>query len=108
MSDPKIQTDWVSSPSEPVPNLGISRMGRSSWSGFRWLATSPIAWILFSGLFGLLDYWSESTIQCAWCKRIRVRKARWLPLEDYLSQQSEVSLSHGICPACRMDFEKEQ
>ncbi|MBI4798226.1 MAG: DUF3365 domain-containing protein [Desulfarculus sp.] len=37
---------------------------------------------------------------CASCKRIRDEQGRWQGLEAYISQHSEASFSHGICPQC--------
>jgi hypothetical protein len=37
---------------------------------------------------------------CASCKRIRDDAQRWKPLEVYLRDHSEATLSHGICPDC--------
>lgn len=38
---------------------------------------------------------------CAWCKRIRDEQNTWQPLDIYLSERAELSVSHGICPDCR-------
>ena len=37
---------------------------------------------------------------CASCKRIRDEDDRWEPIETYLERHGEISVSHGICPAC--------
>ena len=37
---------------------------------------------------------------CAGCKRIRDDGGYWNEIERYVSQHSEVSFSHGICPEC--------
>lgn len=43
---------------------------------------------------------------CAGCKKIRVEplipggQPRWIPLEDYLHQETQVKFSHGLCAAC--------
>ena len=37
---------------------------------------------------------------CAHCKKIRDDKGYWNQLEAYLSEYSDVTLSHGICPEC--------
>ena len=37
---------------------------------------------------------------CAWCKRIRDEHDLWQPLDTYLSERAELSLTHGICPDC--------
>lgn len=37
---------------------------------------------------------------CAWCKRIRSEDGTWHALEAYVTQHSDASFSHGICPNC--------
>lgn len=37
---------------------------------------------------------------CAYCKRIRDADGVWQPVERYISEHSEASFSHGICPDC--------
>lgn len=37
---------------------------------------------------------------CAWCKRIRDNQGNWVELESYISKNSDVDVSHGICPEC--------
>jgi hypothetical protein len=37
---------------------------------------------------------------CAWCKRIRDDQGYWALLEAYLSQHSDATFSHGVCPEC--------
>ena len=37
---------------------------------------------------------------CAWCKQIRSDKGYWTTLETYISDHSEASVTHGICPQC--------
>jgi PAS domain S-box-containing protein len=37
---------------------------------------------------------------CMYCKSIRNDENYWQTVEAYLSQQTQISLSHGICPGC--------
>jgi len=37
---------------------------------------------------------------CSACKRIRDDRGFWTRLEQYLSEHSEATLTHGICPEC--------
>lgn len=37
---------------------------------------------------------------CGNCKSIRDERGQWHSLEKYVSDRSDVSFSHGICPAC--------
>ena len=41
---------------------------------------------------------------CAGCKRIRDDGGYWNAIERYVSQRSEASFSHGICPECAKSF----
>ena len=40
----------------------------------------------------------------AWCKRIRKEDGSWMTLESYFASQTEVVLTHGICPECGHTF----
>jgi len=37
---------------------------------------------------------------CAWCKKIRDDRGYWNQLEAYVTEHSDASFSHGICPEC--------
>ncbi len=37
---------------------------------------------------------------CSYCKRIRNDQDYWRQVEDYISEHTEVTFSHGICPDC--------
>ncbi len=37
---------------------------------------------------------------CSYCKKIRSDQDYWEQLEDYLSTQTELEFSHGVCPHC--------
>jgi CheY-like chemotaxis protein len=37
---------------------------------------------------------------CGYCRKIRDDQNYWNQVEDYLSKQSGVNLSHGVCPDC--------
>ena len=37
---------------------------------------------------------------CASCKKIRDDKGYWNELEAYISEHSEVEITHGFCPDC--------
>ena len=41
---------------------------------------------------------------CASCKMIRRDDGRWQQLEAYISDHSEATLSHGICPDCATEL----
>jgi hypothetical protein len=37
---------------------------------------------------------------CAWCRKVRNEAGLWIPLEDYVRQESEADLSPDLCPDC--------
>ena len=37
---------------------------------------------------------------CSYCKKIRSDQDYWEQLEDYLSTQTDLEFSHGVCPSC--------
>src|SRR5215475_11101740 len=37
---------------------------------------------------------------CMYCKKIRDERSRWVHIEQYISQRTEASFSHGVCPEC--------
>ena len=41
---------------------------------------------------------------CAHCKKIRAENGAWQELEDYMWEQAETRVSHGICPDCTQEF----
>jgi hypothetical protein len=44
---------------------------------------------------------------CAWCKRVRNDANYWEQIESYITQRSEATFSHGICPACHTRLGRE-
>lgn len=44
---------------------------------------------------------------CAYCHSIRDDSHYWHRVEEYVSEHSEVTFSHGICPECRPKVEME-
>lgn len=44
---------------------------------------------------------------CASCKKIRDDRGYWNQLESYLRIHSDLEFSHGLCPDCYREFEKE-
>lgn len=37
---------------------------------------------------------------CAWCKKIRDDQGYWQQVEKYISEHTEATFTHGICPHC--------
>jgi PleD family two-component response regulator len=44
---------------------------------------------------------------CSYCKRIRGDDQYWLQVEAYIANHSDAQFSHGICPACYVEVEKQ-
>lgn len=44
---------------------------------------------------------------CAGCKSIRDAAGEWKSMEEYLSQRTDVSFTHGICPNCLAKYQKD-
>ena len=50
----------------------------------------------------------EGTISiCMTCKRIHTTNQAWEQLESYFGQHTDAVFSHGICPVCASEFERE-
>ena len=37
---------------------------------------------------------------CMYCKKIRDERNEWVGIEAYITQRSQASFSHGVCPTC--------
>jgi hypothetical protein len=37
---------------------------------------------------------------CSFCKRIRDKNNQWQILEKYITDRSDASFTHGVCPDC--------
>jgi hypothetical protein len=44
---------------------------------------------------------------CAHCKKIRDDEGYWMQLEGYISDRTEATFTHGICPHCAEDLYPE-
>lgn len=44
---------------------------------------------------------------CAWCKKIRDDDGYWKQIENFLKTNSEVEITHGICPDCQQKLKAE-
>lgn len=40
---------------------------------------------------------------CSGCKKIQIEN-KWINVEDYVHNKSEISVSHGLCKDCINDF----
>jgi hypothetical protein len=43
-----------------------------------------------------------------YCKKIRDERSHWISIENYISQRSEASFSHGVCPTCYEEVVKPE
>jgi hypothetical protein len=37
---------------------------------------------------------------CSFCKKIRDDSSNWQPMEKYISERSDATFTHGLCPEC--------
>jgi DNA-binding response OmpR family regulator len=44
---------------------------------------------------------------CSYCKRIRGDDQYWTQVESYIAERSDAQFSHGICPPCASELERE-
>ena len=44
---------------------------------------------------------------CAWCKRIRDDDGNWQQIESYITVHSEADFTHGICPECAREHQRQ-
>ena len=44
---------------------------------------------------------------CSYCKRIRGDDQYWTAVESYIAERSNAQFSHGICPPCANELERE-
>lgn len=44
---------------------------------------------------------------CGQCKKIRDSQGCWIDLESYISDHSDATFSHGVCPDCARDLRDE-
>jgi PAS domain S-box-containing protein len=44
---------------------------------------------------------------CATCKRVRNDKGYWEQVEAFITQHSEITFTHSVCPDCAKDYEKQ-
>lgn len=78
--------------------------GRGTVVGLIGSATDTTPWrnliVKLQDALGEVQLLSGLLSICASCKRIREDHEKWEPLESYISEHSEVRLSHGLCPEC--------
>jgi DNA-binding response OmpR family regulator len=45
---------------------------------------------------------------CMYCKKIRDERKNWVNIEQYISQRTEASFTHGVCPDCYREVVKPE
>lgn len=45
---------------------------------------------------------------CAWCKKIRDDKGYWDRLEAYIEKYTDATFTHGICPECLKQVDRDE
>ena len=45
---------------------------------------------------------------CAWCKSVRGDQGYWEKIETYISNHTDASFTHGLCPGCEKKVELEE
>lgn len=63
------------------------------------LVVGSIIILLSRSLLLRLKYLEGFLPVCSFCKQIRVGE-RWIPLERYVTENSDAVFSHSFCPAC--------
>jgi len=43
---------------------------------------------------------------CAWCKKIRDDEGYWRQVETYISEHTEASFTHSMCPECKAKWDE--
>ena len=41
---------------------------------------------------------------CSSCKKVRDKNNNWNPMEEYIKDYSEATITHSICPECQKDL----
>ncbi len=59
------------------------------------LIVSATLWV-----FRRLRFLEDFLQVCAWCRKVNVGE-EWVSFEQYLKRETDVQLSHSICPECR-------
>ncbi len=44
---------------------------------------------------------------CAWCKKVRDDQGYYHQIETFIANHSEAKFTHGICPDCRENFDRD-
>ena len=47
-----------------------------------------------------IKYLEGLVVVCSFCKRVRIAKDTWVPIEQFVRDRAEVEFSHSFCPSC--------
>ncbi len=99
-----IATSWITALFDP-PYL-VSRTAfrpidiyETSFETAIILVLCGVVVLLTSKLLNRLNYLEGFMVMCASCKKVRVDET-WFSIERIISDNSELKISHSICPVC--------
>jgi hypothetical protein len=49
-----------------------------------------------------IKYLEGFLLVCSYCKKINLN-GKWIPLDEFIAENTELSLSHGLCPECEKE-----
>jgi hypothetical protein len=55
-------------------------------------------------LINRLKYLEGFMVICASCKRVKVAEDTWVSIEGIIRNNSDLLLSHGVCPGCALEL----
>lgn len=61
--------------------------------------------IATSKILKKIQYLEGLLIVCSYCKKIKTENS-WVPVEEYMSNNTAADFSHGLCPACLKEHYK--
>ena len=90
-----IATCWITETLDPPFNLGqviietvvVATLG------------ATVLWVT-NKLLDEIDYLEGFIVICASCKKVREGE-EWVPIEKLILANSDIDLSHGLCPDCK-------
>ena len=57
-------------------------------------------------LISRLHYLEGFVRVCSWCRKIGLDE-RWMPMEEYFTEQLHTETTHGMCPECAAAFRED-
>lgn len=95
---------------QPLLRLGLDFFRETPWSD----SVSLLNCVIRAAVLCVFAWLVAQTVQqrrhiaalerllpiCAWCKKVCDEEQKWQPLDQYLADRADVSVTHGICPEC--------